>query len=858
MSHSRDAREQERLIDYVRQALARLDAGEEVDPVALCRDHPELARPLADVLGMAGDLPLLQQVALREDPLAGVVLGGRYRLADCLGRGAMGVVYRGEDQELRRPVAVKILDVRLFHDAEAERRFAREAEALASLAHEHVVAVYDRGRTPEGIHFLVMELLEGATLAALLERIASGVEPAAAHHELLGATMAEPGWPRQCARWARDLAQALGAAHSQQLVHRDVKPSNVFLARPGRPVLLDFGIAARGSAARLTATQTTLGTPWYMAPEQVRAGAAVVAAPTLDAYGLGASLWHMLAGRPPYEGDAAAVLAALQTQDPRPLLAVRPGLPRDLVAIVERCLERDPARRYADGTALAGDLDAFLRHEPVAARPIGALQRRLRGWRRAPARPVAFGAALVTALSAVIVVPILREREAEAKRREKVALEATLPSLLAIEGWPEDRVLAVLRPEHRTGVQLLDRLLELDPEDVAARLLRGCLSLDLGEGERAAADLRALAAQDRSPYVQELARRYAVVRPDERGVRIVDLADLPEPATAGECFVAGFHELRNSHVPGFAARADALLARAAPTLPAARAQRLFSLAALADRAVEPARTELTTKLYHESVALEAVHGGPTARTTAMRGVALLLQKRYRECVPEFEHSLRLRPDRHGPHNNLGIALRRLHRFDEAEVHLQRALELRPFAWNTRYTQAQLAADRGQWALANGIARGLEKTGPRDEASRQPDLVGTLAVEEALAAWRIDREVAKAAAARAVIAYDESLAARASKQVQLRRAFAAALATDEPGAALVPFAKAMMTDPLNALQLANLAFLMPPDGLGATQTAQLQALLRRLSQRLADGDEAFVARMEELIPPEATEPSPKNR
>src|SRR5687768_16050760 len=113
---ARDASDQEKLIDRVRQALALMDQGKEVDPVALCADCPQLLGPLAEVLGLSKDLPLLQQAALREDPLAGVLLAQRYRLGSCLGRGAMGVVYRGEDQELKRAVAVKILDVRLFRD----------------------------------------------------------------------------------------------------------------------------------------------------------------------------------------------------------------------------------------------------------------------------------------------------------------------------------------------------------------------------------------------------------------------------------------------------------------------------------------------------------------------------------------------------------------------------------------------------------------------------------------------------------------------------------------------------------------------------------------------------------------------
>ncbi|HEX5054430.1 MAG TPA: serine/threonine-protein kinase, partial [Planctomycetota bacterium] len=469
MSFTRNIQDQERLIDCVRRALALMDAGETVHPLELCGEHPHLAGPLAEVLGLTSQLPELQQAALREDPLAGAVLAGRYRLAECLGRGAMGVVYRGEDQELRREVAVKILDVRLFRDPEAERRFQREAEALAALQHAHVVAVFDRGRTPEGIHFLVMERLEGATLATLLERITGGEPAVAAVRAVIGAEPAESHWPRLCARWACDLARGLAAAHAHELVHRDVKPSNVFLARPGRAVLLDFGIAARATDQRLTATQTTLGTPWYMAPEQVRGGVAA-AEPTLDVYGLGATLYHLLAGRPPYEGDATAVLAALLVHEPTPLASVRADLPRDLVAIVEKCLERDPARRYQQALALAADLQAFLEHRPVSARPLGAIGRRLRQWRRAPARPVAVGAVGLAVLVAVVAGPILLRQRAAERRAAKEQLYATLPSLLAIEGWPDERVLSELRPEHETAVDLLDRILELDPTDVPALL----------------------------------------------------------------------------------------------------------------------------------------------------------------------------------------------------------------------------------------------------------------------------------------------------------------------------------------------------------------------------------------------------
>jgi len=836
---SRDRQDQERLIGHVRRALELLDAGEPVDPVAICRDQPHLARPLAEVLGLAAELPELQATALRGDPLAGLLLAGRYRLDTCLGRGAMGVVYRAEDQELRRIVAVKILDVRLFHDPLAEQRFQREAEALAALQHGNVVAVYDRGRTPEGIHFLVMELLDGSTLAALLAASADS-DPASAL-AAAGIVTGDPLWARRVAGWARDLARGLAAAHAGGLVHRDVKPSNVFVTRDGRPVLLDFGIAARRADQRLTATQTTLGTPWYMPPEQLRAGGGGPAEPTLDVYGLGATLYHLLARRPPYEGDAAAVLAALPTQDPAPLAAVQPDLPRDLRAIVERCLERDPARRYPTAAALAADLDAFLAHQPVQARPLGRVGRKLRQWRRAPARPVAVLAAAVTAVSLLIAVPIVRHQHRQQQLAAKAELYATLPSVLAVEGWPDERVLGELRAEHHAAVDLLDRILALDADDLPVRLWRACLRLDLGDRDGAAADLQRLAAGGGSDYLPALAGRYLRLDPAQPGAMAVDTGGLPPPRTAEDCYVAGFHELRARHVRGFARRADDLLARAAETYLPARDLRLLSMAELAGR-----DAELQQRLYDETVALEAIYGRPTARTLAMRGVALLQQQRYAEAIEPFERSLALRPERHGPHQNLGIAYLRLGRLDDSERHLRHALRLRSFAWNTRHTLAQVARTRGDFATAYAIAEALPKTGHRGESWMQPDLIGSIALAEAMALVESEPARSTAAAARAVASYDEVLAVRDTPAARQRRAIAAALVGDRPSAAVIPFAEALLDEPDDPYQLANLAFLLPKSGLDGAQTAWVAAVLRRLAVERAAGDAALRVRLETEI------------
>ena len=839
MTLARNAADQERLIDYVRVALARIDAGEEVDPNEICADHPHLARSLGEVLGLTEALPGLQEAALRDDPLAGLVLADRYRLIDCLGRGAMGVVYQGEDQELQRSVAIKILDARLFRDPQAEQRFQREAEALAALQHSNVVAVFDRGRTPEGIHFLVMELLDGLTMAAMLERTCEAADPLAAVGEAMGRPASETHWAPQCARWALQIARGLGAAHARGLVHRDVKPSNIFLVKPGRPVVIDFGIAARADDERLTATQTTLGTPWYMPPEQIASGGIVSAAPTFDVYGLGATLYHLLGGHPPYEGDAAAVLAALQHHDPKPLLRVRPDLPRDLVAIVEKSLEREPSRRYPDASALANDLDAFLAYRPVGARPISPLTRRIRHWRRAPSKPIAVAAVGATVVVAAVAAAVWSEQRETRRQREKDQLYATLPSVLAIEGWPDERVLRELRDEHETAIQLLDSILELDPNDLPVRLWRASLQLDLGNRDAAIADLDAIAGQSDSPYFSELARRYAASDTSKSGAYAIDTSNLPQPNTPQEMYVAGFHELRNRHVEGFEERANALLEPAAEHYLPARDLRLLAIAALG-------RFE---ELLEETIVLETIYGGQTARTQAMRGVAMLRMGRTKAAVRAFRRSLELRPERHGPHQNLGVAFRQLGMHDEAEHHLLEAQRLRPFAANTATALAQLARDRGNFAEAYARAEKIPKTGVRGEEWKQPLVVGNIAFHEAMH-WRgQDEHKRMQAAQRAAASYRECLEHVNSRRARQRLAIAEALTNEAATTGLVAFAEQLIprdpeTDelrldaPADSYELTNLAVLMASEGLDPTQTAWIAAIIRKLARENAGGDIAL--------------------
>ncbi len=301
---------------------------------------------------------------------------GRYRIEAELGRGAMGVVYRAVDGQTGRLVALK----GVLHDVPDEDRARVEQEALATarLDHPHIVRLHaivgERRR-----RWLVLDLIDGEPLSDLLERDG-------------------PLEPAYAARLVRDLADALAHAHAQGVLHRDVKPSNVLVARDGRALLTDFGLArVEGSDLGLTRSGEIVGTPAYMAPEQVR-GERREVGPATDVYGLGATLFHLVTGRPPcveptYEELFAAVLRA----PPPPLASLRPDAPRDLDALVRRCLAKRPAERPA-AAGLVEALDAFLERH-AAEDPLALAEPTRRGLPGPVA--LAAGVAAVAVLGAV-------------------------------------------------------------------------------------------------------------------------------------------------------------------------------------------------------------------------------------------------------------------------------------------------------------------------------------------------------------------------------------------------------------------------------------------------------------------------
>ncbi|MBN9523956.1 serine/threonine protein kinase [bacterium] len=335
-----------------------------------------------------------------------------------IGRGGGGVVYLARQASLGRLVALKVLRADSAADPEVRRRFRAEAEAVARVRHPNIVQIHEIGEAG-GQPYLALEYVPGGTLA---DRLAGAPLP-----------------PAEAAGLVELLARAVHSAHLRGVVHRDLKPSNVLLAdEPGGgplvPKVTDFGLVKRldasgGStataAAAATATGVVVGTPSYMAPEQAT-GAAV--GPATDVYGLGAVLYEVLTGRPPFRGPTLLdTVMQVLADDPVAPRDLQPGLPRDLETVCLTCLRKSPARRYPSALALADDLRRFLDHQPVLARRTGVAARLAKWARRQPAQAV--GLVLGAVLLAVLVVYSVRlgwkqdevEREAARSRAEEQA-----------------------------------------------------------------------------------------------------------------------------------------------------------------------------------------------------------------------------------------------------------------------------------------------------------------------------------------------------------------------------------------------------------------------------------------------------
>ncbi len=286
---------------------------------------------------------------MASNPAIGEVLASKFRLEALLGAGGMGFVFRAVNLEIGREVAIKVMRPEFAALPSMVERFIREARAANLVRHPNVVDILDIGRDKDGSPFIVQELLKGEDLDAYASRRGGRLVA----HEL--AELVVP------------VVEALGVAHANGVVHRDIKPSNIFLAEQGSvriPKLLDFGIS-KLTAQSMRATATgMIGTPAYMAPEQIRGGGQADA--RSDVWAVGVMIFELLAGRLPFEGgDTPAIFVEIATKAPARLRDVVPSVPPELSRVVERCLRRNPEERYPSATEVARDLDHSIRGEAI-------------------------------------------------------------------------------------------------------------------------------------------------------------------------------------------------------------------------------------------------------------------------------------------------------------------------------------------------------------------------------------------------------------------------------------------------------------------------------------------------------------
>jgi len=339
-----------------------------------------------------------------------VRIAGRYRIIRMIGKGGMGAVYLAHDEILDVDVALKVLRYEELSGEEEVARFLREARSAAILDHPNIVRVLNAGFDERGYPFIAMQFIKGNSLDRLIrERREAGKAKTRLSD-------------RRLVQIFCDVASALAYAHKKGIIHRDIKPGNVLVSEDGRAYLVDFGLARRVGGGRragsfLTVSGALLGTPDYMSPEQAE-GKASQATPASDIFSFGAMMYHAFCGRPPFHADNMwSTLTKILNEEPVLPRKLNPAIHPDLDAIIMRCLEKDPRRRYRDGAELLSDLRRHLRGEPVSARPVGSLSILLRRLKKHKAALVA-----ATSLLALVIVVLLLSMRHSSQQQQKLNL----------------------------------------------------------------------------------------------------------------------------------------------------------------------------------------------------------------------------------------------------------------------------------------------------------------------------------------------------------------------------------------------------------------------------------------------------
>jgi tetratricopeptide (TPR) repeat protein len=623
-----------------------------------------------------------------------------YRVDEVLGRGGMGVVYKAWHLRLNRPVAIKMLLAGPYALPQELERFLRESELVAALHHPNIVQIYDAGEV-EGRPYFAMELVEGGDLA----------------DQIRGA----PYSARQAATLMATLAEAVEAAHQCGILHRDLKPGNILVTADGTPKVTDFGLA-RWLDGRdgLTFSATPVGTPSYMAPERAKEDK-LATGPVSDVYALGAILYELLAGRPPFRAEtAAATLQQALANEPVPPTRLNPRVTRDLETICLKCLQKEPHRRYASAGDLAEDLRRFERGEPIKARPVGKLERAA-GWvRRRPDLAAALASGVL--LAAILIGAVLwwhgqrsaqqatavAYAEADLTESERLLDRGEFEASAAVLRRAKDRLREFVPDELQqrlttafANLELVSRLdtirlersvllnkeyeMETAPADRAyedAFRLAG-LGTDLEEAESVAVRVGA------SPACKALVAAlddWAVCTPDQRRrVWLLKVVRLVDPDSWRD-------RVRDPSPEAWADRAR--LTELAWEAPVER-ESVQLLDALGRRLQDAGGKEIAVAYLRR---VQQAHPADFY-ANHMLGDALFIVGEYGEAVGHFRVALAVRPGSTIAWTNLGFSLLELKRWDEARLAYEEALRIDP---------------ANGWAHA-GLGTVLHRRGHRDLA-----------------------------------------------------------------------------------------------------------------------------------------------
>jgi serine/threonine-protein kinase len=650
-----------------------------------------------------------------------------YEIESVLGRGGMGVVYKGRHLQLNRVVAIKMLLAGTCATAAERERFLREAEAAARLQHPNIVQVYDVG-DHEGRLYFTMEFVEGGTLDEQL----AGV----------------PQTPQRAAELLATLSDAVRVAHEGHIIHRDLKPSNILLKADGTPKISDFGLAKQlEAAAGLTLSGAPLGTPSYMSPEQAR-GDSRGLGPGVDIYALGALLYALLTGRPPFHAaSSSATLQQVISQDPVSPKRLNASIPRDLETICLKCLEKDAARRYAGAADLRDDVRRFLSNQPIVARPTSLPGRILRWTRRNPAVAALLGTSVL--FTTILVAALLWFAVQQARQRSVIEGDLRGISQFQEQGrWADARV-ALQRAEARLSrgdaPDLVQRLSQArDDLNLVNELDRIHLNRATSAGDlsyyKSKADQQYLTAFERSGLAAEHERPVVVAaRVKASAVRLALVAALDDWAVCAadkgrrDWLLAIAKEAEPDPL-GWADRIRdwrawddrEALSKLAENVPV-EGQSVSLLLTLGERLRDAniVPTEFLTRVqsaypadFWANIALgDAVlwaapveAGGYYRAALASRpnaavayttlGDCLRVQQRYDEARRYYLQALEFDPDYARGQTSLGNLLKDLKELDEAIAHYRKALELDPnYSWaHLDLANALRDADRFDEAL----------------------------------------------------------------------------------------------------------------------------------------------------------------